>query len=291
MFSQFDNERFSEVNDGDMGLGGKAMLGKPHFHFNPHSNKRNHKSCNASVDVSNDLKTRPHFISSPKEAPTAMSSGLSIPGLGLRSVFTGPPTIVPRATSAPVQPVYRSLSGVVPSGGIIYRSAPTLSPKVTPRPLPAFFEKNTSFSSSRPATHIFRALESSLQKYSIVMKPEKAKIKGEAQIMGQPVKFHVHVFQKKDGNHLIEFQRRSGDSCGFWYLFRDVMQGLSTDLADAAAFVKNNGCDSRYSLYKNFWEKSSAPNSISTSTDSSTVADFLSKRLAASLITENESEW
>jgi len=117
---------------------------------------------------------------------------------------------------------------------------------VIPRPLPFAYEKNTSFECDRPASDIFRALHAALRSSNcqIDPKPHKGKIKCCGKIMDQDIRFQVHIFTKQQGQdghgHVVEFQRRSGDSCCFWHLFADTMITLSMDLADAATFVERS---------------------------------------------------
>ncbi|GAB5366854.1 hypothetical protein AAMO2058_001179600 [Amorphochlora amoebiformis] len=135
------------------------------------------------------------------------------------------------------------------------RSVP-LETVVIPRSLPPVWERATSFSSGQTAEEIFKALVGALSKYDITPKPRKGKVKGNAVVLGNAISFQVHIFSKpgKNGDHLVEFQRRSGDSCGFWYLFREAMENLSSDLADAAAYVKNRGDTVQYQTYKKVWK-------------------------------------
>eukprot|EP00471_Norrisiella_sphaerica_P001711 CAMPEP_0184487566 /NCGR_PEP_ID=MMETSP0113_2-20130426/10196_1 /TAXON_ID=91329 /ORGANISM="Norrisiella sphaerica, Strain BC52" /LENGTH=222 /DNA_ID=CAMNT_0026869921 /DNA_START=143 /DNA_END=811 /DNA_ORIENTATION=+ len=212
-----------------------------------------------------------------------------MPGLGggLRSVFSNAPPVIQERRLEDPKPVYRSISGLVSQNGDLMAYAPRVA-DVRPRPLPPFYEHNTSFSSSRPASQIYRALKAALVQYSTTAKPEKAKIKGSASIMGAQVNFQVHIFEKPNGEgHLVEFQRRSGDSCGFWYLFREAMESLSADLADAESFLNEIADDSRFELYKKVWKKE--PTKLSIDSDfSSQVADMLSKTLTFGVLRENK---
>lgn len=113
------------------------------------------------------------------------------------------------------------------------------NPIVKPRILPPFYEKSTSFSSDRPADEIFRAVGTALAPFQATAKPHKGKYKCQATIQGQCIAFQVHLFEKLDGGHLVEFQRRRGCPCAFWHLFHECMESLAQDLASAAAFVRD----------------------------------------------------
>mmetsp|Transcript_7444 Transcript_7444/g.11277 ORF Transcript_7444/g.11277 Transcript_7444/m.11277 type:complete len:222 (+) Transcript_7444:535-1200(+) len=67
---------------------------------------------------------------------------------------------------------------------------------------------------------------------------KKGKYKGCTEVLGKCISFQVHLFEKPEGGHLIEFQRRRGDCCAFWHFFRNTLETLSKDLADAAAMLK-----------------------------------------------------
>jgi len=209
-----------------------------------------------------------------------------MPGMGMRQVFSSDPPIVdPHAGLPPREPVYRSLPVV---GDDFEESGPMKAifqeaPRVIPRPLPPFYEKNTSFSCDRSAGDIFQALMSALAAYSIMPKPEKAKLKGSGVVMGEAVSFHVNIFTKPNGNgHLVEFQRRSGGSCGFWHLFRDAMEALSSDLADAAAFVESIE-PSNLEVFRKIWKQELKPKAFSIEEMTRT----LSKRLIIDMAKKN----
>jgi len=140
------------------------------------------------------------------------------------------------------KPVFRNLAFVNQEIDPQAFGAISLEPDVQPKPLPPFYETNTSFSCYRPANHIFRCLGSALAPYSVTAKPEKGKYKGNAVVLGQCVAFQVHVFKKPEpeGGHLIEFQRRRGCSCAFYHFFHSTMSQLANELADAASFLEDS---------------------------------------------------
>eukprot|EP00470_Lotharella_oceanica_P012319 CAMPEP_0170189140 /NCGR_PEP_ID=MMETSP0040_2-20121228/46076_1 /TAXON_ID=641309 /ORGANISM="Lotharella oceanica, Strain CCMP622" /LENGTH=328 /DNA_ID=CAMNT_0010436621 /DNA_START=114 /DNA_END=1100 /DNA_ORIENTATION=- len=147
------------------------------------------------------------------------------------------------------KPVFRNLSFVNQEIDPQAFSALSIEPSVQPKPLPPFYETNTSFSCHRPADHIFRSIGSALAPYSVTAKPEKGKYKGNAVVLGQCIAFQVHLFKKPEpeGGHLIEFQRRRGCSCAFYHFFHSTMSQLSNELADAAAFLKDSPFTERVS--------------------------------------------
>uniref|UniRef100_A0A7S3ZDB5 Uncharacterized protein n=1 Tax=Lotharella globosa TaxID=91324 RepID=A0A7S3ZDB5_9EUKA len=159
------------------------------------------------------------------------------------------------------KPVYRSISRcasarLYTSEDDEYRSSGIQESIVVPRPLPFAYEKNTSFECHRSAVDIFRALQAALRSNTscqlIDPKPHKGKIKCRGTIMGQDIRFQVHIFAKNKGQdgHVVEFQRRSGDSCCFWHMFADTMITLSMDLADAATFVERANLKKNKDLMK-----------------------------------------
>mmetsp|Transcript_9624 Transcript_9624/g.23690 ORF Transcript_9624/g.23690 Transcript_9624/m.23690 type:complete len:265 (+) Transcript_9624:57-851(+) len=248
-------------------------------------------ASSGSAGPSGELKL-PYFASTSGVPKSLMKPGLGLrsESMGFRSVFPGAPRIERR--TFPTETVYRSLSGIVGSEGGLVGVSPQFSrlsvndgPEVRPRPLPVFYEKSTSFTCDRSASEIFRALEAALVDYDTAPKPSKGKVKVEAEMMGGTIRFQVHIFQMPKGSaHLIEFQRRSGCSCGFWHIFRDVMESLSADLADAAAFVKSHQA-SRPTLneLRNLWEKHTEK--VRSCTTKSLVTE-LSRRLTASMLAE-----
>lgn len=207
----------------------------------------------ATGRTANAIESKPVYRSIPSmtrtEEKNAAPTGATLGGLGGLSVLGLTQSVSLPSFLSPTGhfalgrklPVFRDLK--LPSEDVIptnsFRSL-DLEPVVKPRALPPVCEKNTSFSCSRSASEIFRALGTALAPYAPVAKPEKGKYKGVAQVMGQFVAFQVHIFQKPaGGEHLVEFQRRRGDSVAFWHLFRNTMETLSSDLADAAAFLKS----------------------------------------------------
>jgi len=167
--------------------------------------------------------------------------GLAMPGLASSqsNPVTLPSFVIPTGHMvAPVKkPVFRNVpfARQLPEEGF---RALSITPKVKPRLLPPFYEKNMSFSCDRPAEEIYDAIAAALRDHTVESKPDKGKYKGHAEIMGQCISFQIHLFLKPDGGHLVEFQRRRGDSCAFWHFFRETMEALGKDLADAASFVK-----------------------------------------------------
>uniref|UniRef100_A0A7S3Z4I5 Uncharacterized protein n=1 Tax=Lotharella globosa TaxID=91324 RepID=A0A7S3Z4I5_9EUKA len=141
------------------------------------------------------------------------------------------------------EPVFRSMPFVGKEMADAHRSV-HVGPVVSPRPLPPVIEQKTSFSCNRPAIEIYRALESALARYDVDANPSKAKFKVTGTVMKEQIRLQVHIFAKSQNQgHVVEFQRRSGDSCCFWHMFADIMNSLALDLADAAAFVKENHMD------------------------------------------------
>mmetsp|Transcript_13998 Transcript_13998/g.34173 ORF Transcript_13998/g.34173 Transcript_13998/m.34173 type:complete len:373 (-) Transcript_13998:238-1356(-) len=185
----------------------------------------------------------PLRVESDSKATRGLGLGsLNMPGLGRTSQSHPFPSFIsPTGHMAPPQkqPVYRNLP-FVSQGVPTMRSIQTEEAfPVKPRVLPPFYERNTSFSSMRPAHEIFRAVGKALSPHKTEANPDKGKYKGTAWVIGQLVTFQVHLFSVPDGGHLVEFQRRRGDSCAFWHFFKNTMEELGDELADAAAFLKS----------------------------------------------------
>eukprot|EP00470_Lotharella_oceanica_P001390 CAMPEP_0170170358 /NCGR_PEP_ID=MMETSP0040_2-20121228/3346_1 /TAXON_ID=641309 /ORGANISM="Lotharella oceanica, Strain CCMP622" /LENGTH=267 /DNA_ID=CAMNT_0010409717 /DNA_START=69 /DNA_END=869 /DNA_ORIENTATION=- len=151
------------------------------------------------------------------------------------------------------KPVYRSIN--VPrgntSGGLMedlgFRAEVMTSEYVAASPLPLFYEKGTSFSSKRPLTEIYTLIREAIRVKSnarVLAQPGKARLKVTMDLARDDVlRFYVNVFSIMTAGvlsgHMIEFQRRCGDSCAFWWQYQGVLRALSPHFAGAAALVKN----------------------------------------------------
>jgi len=175
------------------------------------------------------------------------SKGLRMPGLGMPGL-AGPSSIF-TSTGYLAQPEKKVVYRDIPMGATghdfsssvpVNFSALSIGSVVVPKPLPPFYEQNTSFECNRSADEIFAAIGLALKGCQNVLRiPEEGRYKGHCEKIGQFISFQVHLFKKSEGGgHLVEFQRRRGDSCAFWHFFMDSMDVLSKDLADAADFVR-----------------------------------------------------
>jgi hypothetical protein len=110
-----------------------------------------------------------------------------------------------------------------------------------PRPIqemPLYVEKATSFMCTLPPEDIFEKVTSALDSHNVDYEylPLKNKIKGICYPNNMQCTFHVHVFQSKTGEKLVEFQRRSGCVIAFAQFFsRLVADSLSSVLSSGKA--------------------------------------------------------
>mmetsp|Transcript_7278 Transcript_7278/g.13603 ORF Transcript_7278/g.13603 Transcript_7278/m.13603 type:complete len:318 (-) Transcript_7278:210-1163(-) len=268
-------------------------------------NKRQQSAPGFLEGMSREAKL-PYFASAgPSSGSGSISGsgagGLSIPGLGLRSMFSSCPPVIDPSSHRFVQrrsgsPVYRSIGFVGEQNSHESRSVSfDEEPRVVPRTLPPFYEKNTSFACGRSCADIWRALQSALSIYSVEAKPSKGKFKGTAMMMGQKLVFQVHVFVvEADKSHVVEFQRRSGDSCAFCWFFRDTMETLSGELADAAAFVdaRSGGQGKRFEVIRSMWKSNAKDHTrhVDLDIDIGQVTDALSKGMVMKLADENKKD-
>uniref|UniRef100_A0A7S2TQE3 KA1 domain-containing protein n=1 Tax=Lotharella oceanica TaxID=641309 RepID=A0A7S2TQE3_9EUKA len=184
------------------------------------------------------------------------SGGIEAPSLTRSAFPLGMPVLHAQrgGLGGSSKPVFRSMPDVAGAEleGDAYRSAFDVT-VVSPRPLPPVIEEHTSFTCNRPAIEIYRAIESALMRYDVDANPSKAKFKGSGKVMGEQIRFQVHIFAMERGKgHVVEIQRRFGDSCSFWHMFTEVMNHLAMDLADAAAFVKENHLE-QSKMSSNVW--------------------------------------
>jgi len=110
-----------------------------------------------------------------------------------------------------------------------------------PRPIqemPLYIEKATSFMCTLSPEDIFDKVTSALDSHNVDYEylPLKNKIKGICYPNNMQCTFHVHVFQSKTGEKLVEFQRRSGCVIAFAQFFsRLVADSLSSVLSSGKA--------------------------------------------------------
>uniref|UniRef100_A0A7S3ZFT8 KA1 domain-containing protein n=1 Tax=Lotharella globosa TaxID=91324 RepID=A0A7S3ZFT8_9EUKA len=239
--------------------------------------KKREAHASRQASPSEDRKMRPYFAVG-EGIPDVSRNTLEMPSL-TRSVFSSTMPLREQTDilSSSSKPVFRSLPDFARSASDDMFSSYINDVIVTPRPLPEVFEETTSFECDRPATEIYWALEAALSQYDTEAKPAKGKFKGRGVILGEEVCFQVHIFAKPQyKGHVVEFQRRSGDSCSFWHMFANVMNALSVDLADAAAFVKKN-LESPTPVSTGLW---SAESSL----------DELAKSLALTMVKDRKDE-
>jgi len=110
-----------------------------------------------------------------------------------------------------------------------------------PRPIqeiPLYVEKATSFMCNLSPEDIFDKVTTALDSHNVdyEYQPLKNKIKGICYPNNMQCTFHVHVYQSKTGEKLVEFQRRSGCVIAFSQFYsRLVADSLSSVLSSGKA--------------------------------------------------------